>query len=553
MLRPFLFICWVLSFVVPMTGQEWHGRTVASVSMDALPVIHAAPFDGAQAAADDELREREGRLPLYGRFVPLIATPVSHGVWTDLPNGDRLWRVMLASIGALAIEVFLSEVSLPPGSQLHFHDPEGGQMQGGYTQDHVSPDGFLTTLPVIGERLVMEYYEPLAVRGQGWFTIDRLAHTYRMVEQLRSGTCQVDVNCSEGTDWSEQRDAVVRIRVVIPSGTGFCTGTLMNNTALDCTPYILTAFHCGEESTTANFSQYQFLFNYQRDCGSGTAPATQVMTGCVRRADSNDSGVEGGGTFGSDFLLVELNSVVPSTFNAFYAGWDATVLGSSSGVSIHQPGGDVKKISSYSSALTSASWAGFTSGSHWRVTWVATANGHGVTEPGSSGSPLFNSAKRVIGTLTGGQSCCTTNGCGSQTGLNQPDYYGKVSYHWDSNPNPPEEKLRLFLSPTGNFTTQSGSFRPCGAIGITESPVEAGFSVVQDPSSGNYRIRTHGIRFGNGVLVIRDATGRVIHTEALAGRSEVEFDPGKWVTGIYLVQVLEQGTLGSQRILVSRH
>ena len=36
------------------------------------------------------------------------------------------------------------------------------------------------------------------------------------------------------------------------------------------------------------------------------------------------------------------------------------------------------------------------------VGWVSNANGWGVTEGGSSGSPLFNSNGLQIGTLTGG-------------------------------------------------------------------------------------------------------------------------------------------------------
>mgnify|MGYP000502627315 CR=1 FL=1 len=35
-----------------------------------------------------------------------------------------------------------------------------------------------------------------------------------------------------------------------------------------------------------------------------------------------------------------------------------------------------------------------------------TANGHAVTEGGSSGSPLFNQNKQIVGTLSGGSSSC---------------------------------------------------------------------------------------------------------------------------------------------------
>src|SRR5204863_3860682 len=48
----------------------------------------------------------------------------------------------------------------------------------------------------------------------------------------------------------------------------------------------------------------------------------------------------------------------------------------------------------------------------------------GVTEPGSSGSPLFDNNHRVIGQLHGGPSACT------QSGTNLSDYYGRFFRSW---------------------------------------------------------------------------------------------------------------------------
>ena len=56
----------------------------------------------------------------------------------------------------------------------------------------------------------------------------------------------------------------------------------------------------------------------------------------------------------------------------------------------------------------------FTAGApdaHWNVIFDKTTNGHSITEGGSSGSPLFNENKQIVGTLTGGNSTCRlTNG-----------------------------------------------------------------------------------------------------------------------------------------------
>lgn len=526
-------------FLLPLNGhtQEWRSSPVPTwLRQVDVPEVPAMAFDVAAAAADDALRAREGRLPLYARFVPCAADPFSTGVWHTLANGDRVWRVALRSPGARAVEVVLDGVDVPEGALFVFHDGSGGQLQGGYGPEHAARSGVISSLPVIGDRVVVEYYEPGGAPFRGSFRIEQLLHSYRDLGDERAGACMVDVACSEGDGWSEQRDAVVRIRVVVPVGAGFCSGTLMNNSAQDCRPLVLTAFHCGEDSEVANFGSYQFLFNYQRSCDTGTAPSSQVMTGCLRLADSNDSGPQGGGTYGSDFMLLELNNLVPGSFNAFYAGWQASAIPPSNAVSIHHPAGDPKCISTYSAPATDASWAGFTSGSHWRVNWVPTANGHGVMEPGSSGAPLFNAAKRVVGTLTGGASCCTVNACGSGTGPNEADLFGKVIYHWTENPNPPEEKLYLFLSPTGNFTQQNGSYAPCGGIGVPEVAVLQALEVLVQPTMRSLSLRCKECTQGAQLLVL-DATGRFVVHHTTPGLDGTVVPLPHLRAGAYLLRV----------------
>ena len=55
-----------------------------------------------------------------------------------------------------------------------------------------------------------------------------------------------------------------------------------------------------------------------------------------------------------------------------------------SGVGIHHPDGSAKKISTYTSNLSSTTYNGGAFNAHWNVYWTSTTNGHGVTEGGSS-------------------------------------------------------------------------------------------------------------------------------------------------------------------------
>ncbi len=551
-MRCTLILSSLVFFGTATIAQETTGALPWSQRFDlnvhAVPTLSAAPLDATAATMDDALRDAAGKMPLYARFVEADATLASAGTWTELPGGDRVWRLRVTSAGAHAMELFFSDTHIPNGAQVHVYTEAMDEIFGGYTAVHVQADGAFTTEMTYGDACTIEYFEPAAVRGEGSLHLDRVAHAYRMVLEEKSDACEVDVNCSEGAAWTDQRDAVVRIRVVIPSGAGFCTGTIMNNTANDCKGYILTAFHCTEESVDANYGSYQFRFRYQYPgCASGSATGSN-LAGCMRRAGSQD----GGGTTGSDYTLLELTSSIPASYEPYWAGWDISESGAQGGVSIHHPDSDVKKISSFTNTAVSTTWSGLTSGSHWRVNWVSTANGAGVTEPGSSGSPLFNPLKRVVGTLTGGASCCTLNGCGTGTGPNAPDYYGKISYHWwENNPNPTEEELHWWLSPIGFPAFQDGSRNPCGPIGMIEL-ASVTPEVYPNPANDHIMVRLPDALRDADRIQVTDLTGRVVHDDRMSGTA-MEIDTRNWKAGSYLLGAFSDDVRsGSVKLMVVR-
>lgn len=269
---------------------------------------------------------------------------------------------------------------------------------------------------------------------------------------LKSGACQVNVDCSEGDNWRNQINSVVHIITKVGFSYYACSGVVVNNATYDCTPYVLSAWHCSYDSNADDYDGYEFYFNYQySNCGGSSFSKNQFLRGCVKRADSNDDA----GDTGSDFVLLELVDQIPSSFNAYYAGWNVDGNSSNTGVSIHHPNGDPKTISTYKTFLQSDKFSNNAPGySHWRVNWFSTVNGFGTTEQGSSGSPIFDSEGLVIGTLTGGGSSCSNTGA--------PDFYGKMSYHWTGNPNSENQKLKVWLDPANTGVKEiEGTYYPC--------------------------------------------------------------------------------------------
>ncbi|MEZ4935071.1 MAG: proprotein convertase P-domain-containing protein [Saprospiraceae bacterium] len=128
----------------------------------------------------------------------------------------------------------------------------------------------------------------------------------------------------------------------------------------------------------------------------------------------------------SDFTLVELDDPVSATANAFYAGWNTEdIAPSDTVITIHHPSGDEKRISF---ELDNTYIGNFTGGGG---TPTPNPNGThiiipdwdiGTTEGGSSGSPLFNNQKQVVGQLHGGLASCTNNSY---------DAFGRFALSWN--------------------------------------------------------------------------------------------------------------------------
>ncbi len=443
-----------------------------SVNTAVMPTLNMK-----QIEAEDDLDATNGDLRRISRYHNVALNIANSGTWETLPNGDRVWRLRIVSAGALAMHLNFDEFFMPAGARMFVYNGDRTHYLGSFTSFNNKSWGGFATGVTEGDVCIVEYYEPNAVAGQGRISINQVAHAYRDIHpenntQRGGDPCQVDINCvPEGDNWQDEKKGACRILVQSGQGSGWCSGSLINNTDQDCKAYVLTAFHCGENSTTTHFNNYVFYWNYEAAVCGGSATANQSITGCVKRADSND----GGGNSGSDFLLVEMDGATDvQTLNgwgAYWNGWDANNSASPNGVSIHHPAGAKKKVSTYTSSLSSTTWGG-TPNTHWLVYWAATANGHGVTEGGSSGSPIFTSTGLICGQLTGGASYCTATG--------NPDRYGKMSYNWQSNPTTTHLKDWLDPGNTGLLTLQ-GTYYPCTPA-VSD---DAGITVIVDPADGS--------------------------------------------------------------------
>jgi hypothetical protein len=487
----------------------------------------------------------------FGKILPLNQSLRDPNFGTQIIDykGNTIWKAIITSKNALALGLYFSDFYLPKGAELFIYSQDKKQIIGSYTYINNSESGLFATELILGDKLVIEYNEPASVAGLGRFTIDEVLHAYRGVSDLKntsnfgdSGSCEVNVNCSEGVDYENQKNSVVRILIREGNTSYWCTGSVVNNVNNNLTPFILTADHCGNGANTNDLNQWIFYFNYQTaNCDNPVEePIPNTMTGCSMLAASSNAGI-----LGSDFYLVLLNENIPTDYNAYFMGWDRTGNGSTNGVTIHHPEGDIKKISTYTSSLVSST---YTSGglvgltdSSWEVVWDATTNGHGVTEGGSSGCPIYSQDGFLIGTLTGGWASCSD--------LNAEDYYGKFDFHWDKNGSTPATQLKPWLDPDNTGTMQLSGF----PVAIDDRPNISSdfFTLFPNPSNGQIKLRFNQNTYSETYNIrVSNMLGQSVYNDKVVIYYQLDLKLQYLQKGVYFLEIEGENQRQTQKISI---
>ncbi len=437
--------CALLLLFFPVKAQISMGGLPASFQESKAFVAVSLRLPAPDLAAVRQQDDEEEKQALPRRVALAIEANLDlamSGDWQTSPEGPLVKRFVIECEGALAMGLYFTGFSLPEGIRIFVYDDALTTVLGAYTLLNNQPGGLFATSLIPGDRLILEVNVERGASLSELPVLSSVSYMYRDFPLFKDGLgvsdhCEVNINCPEGAAWKKQKQGVARIYVKRNSSFFWCTGSLVNNARMDRSPYFLTADHCAPDVSPEDLSQWIFYFNYEAPgCENpATSPSFNSLTGATRLANASTSG--------SDFLLVLLNDEVPENWDPFYNGWNAENLSSPSGVTIHHPNGDIRKISTYTQYPVTSSWAGIP-GTHWQVQWAQTETNWGVTEGGSSGAPLFDNNGKIIGALTGGLAACDPGG---GLGPDKPDYFGKFSYSWDQNGSEASKQLKPWLDP----------------------------------------------------------------------------------------------------------
>lgn len=367
----------------------------------------------------DRINGRE--IPRFGIKVP-VNVNTNDGVVIE-SDEFVIWSKAFFAEKAESLNFQFKDLNLPNEGKIYLFNSDGSMYIGPIENKHIFNTKYSTDI-LSGNKVTIQAIIPKDSYKEFSITISNVIFGFQELhEDSRdyddSDECEIDVNCAPyGSGWEKERDATVRIIL----GEYACSGALISTTCTTLEAFILSAYHCA--ALNEDYDEWVFRFNYEsqdpneltNDCRGSDDVTWLTYTGADLRASWYDS----------DFALLELFGKTKNQPGIAFAGWDRSNYEPERVCGIHHPVADVKKISLSYNAVDVEGYGGGYGSDYFKVIWS-----HGVTEGGSSGSPLFDILNhRIVGQLKGGSSSCNNP--------TDPDWYGRLYSSWTGGGNSSE-------------------------------------------------------------------------------------------------------------------
>lgn len=432
----------------PRSEDPWDSpAAVDTINVDLDALIDAAVKDTSRFAVN----------------IPHSISSSTQGSWASA-GSTSTWSYSTRIPTAISMSFHASLLNLPPSAVLTVStDSKSTQ----YLAKDINRGG-LWSRPSIGDTLTFSLSVNTSEASQAQLEIDSFQAGYRglgggvtdhphyqrimRAQTEAASACTQNYSCNATATNEGPAHATVGVLV---SDQYQCTGTLLNNTRGDGTPYVLTARHC----------QTGKLGGGAPDSASSVAIYWDATVSCGQTLQSiyTDNVVQSGAVTvveQQDAWLIKLDTP-PAANDAYYAGWDATGGVFSGGYSIHHAlANDKQYVGWYGQALLQ-----HISGSSLQVGYSSTfwgvVNKIGNVGAGSSGSALFDPDNNVVGSGTlanlvggpGSVGVCPATPLAAPTNSNVTAQYTALSAVWtstaDTTSTTGETTLQSVLDPDG--------------------------------------------------------------------------------------------------------
>lgn len=468
-------------------GVLGNGLNIPTLSLNAIPT--------ASLLAEDEQNVGKG-VPFRFGINRDADIDIMNTANNSVKDGFTVFEYRIDAEKALSLNLIFDRFRLKEGAKMFLYNSDRTMLIGPITAAQNPDSGDFWTDIIQGSSLIIEVQEPLIGNGSSELHISSIIHGYHNVfpNQTKAfgdaGSCHPNMICYP--DYQVQGDGVAMI--LTAAGSRICTGSMINNMRQSFRSYFLTANHCIGDG----FENWLFRFNYQ----SST---------CTPGVDDLDVVTLNGATFrssyaNSDFALLELTQQVPPEVNTTYNGWNRAAATTSNNFGIHHPRGDLKKISFTNADTQLVGYNGSPIGTHLTAFWGALGN----TDPGSSGSPLFDGNRRIVGQLHGGPAFC------GATGNSLEDYYGRFYTSWTGG-GANNNRLSNWLDPDNSSAETTDGVKP--TVSGSDFLISAGtFSL----NTLNSSVVSWSVQDGDGLVSPTSGTGNSANLTVIGNGSAVK-------------------------------
>ncbi len=245
--------------------------------LENAPVIEMSEFNYKWIEEEEKRNVSNIRPPRFGYAYKTEINIISDGKWTQ-EGSLSIWTLTLKSKGALSLNLIFGEFYLIDGAEFNIYNEDGTIRYGPVTSENIKTSRKLATDIIKGSAITLILTEPKTLENsRSVISISYVVHGFTTACDFGGSelACQINASCSQANGLANEKYAVARI--LVGNGQYCCSGSLINNTCNDYTPYFLTAFHCidfdenrilssGEQDDTET---WEFSFKYISHANQG--------------------------------------------------------------------------------------------------------------------------------------------------------------------------------------------------------------------------------------------------------------------------------------------
>ena len=152
-----LMLCLTISSFAQITNEgvprSWNMAQIKSeIRAIKLPVL-----DMQKIKAEDVTNDKIKAKPFRFGFKHEVDYGLKNaGYWNELPNGDRIWRVLFESKGALSMNFIFDMFFMPEGGKVYLYSDDRNDLLGAYTNVQNQKNENLGTWIVKGDKIWIE-------------------------------------------------------------------------------------------------------------------------------------------------------------------------------------------------------------------------------------------------------------------------------------------------------------------------------------------------------------------------------------------------------------